>query len=142
MWRIQPVQHIRPLILPIQTLQPLQPVELHPRLARDAEDEAATLVVEEVDETETRGKRSPQDRGSVGVSVNKDQGRGPQVRTDAQGNIYTSDNGNWRVDGNAYHEAGRGRKPDFGGGISITGRFRREVKDEQIEEDLEASERE
>lgn len=89
----------------------------------------------------------PGDRGSIGVTVNKDQGRGPQIRTEAQGRIYTSQNGNWRVDGNGYHEAGRGRKPDYGVGVKVEGRFRREVEDErsadeQIEENVEFSGRE
>jgi len=73
--------------------------------------------------------------GSWGVSVNKDKGRGPQVRTEAQGNIYTSPNGNWRVDGQGHHEFGKGRKPDYGVGVQVQGRFRRET-DGAIEEDV------
>lgn len=75
----------------------------------------------------------PGDRGSVGVTINADKGRGPQIRTDAQGNIYKSRDGNWRVDGTGYHEAGRGRKPDYGVGVKVEGRFRRDVLDEEVQ---------
>jgi len=69
--------------------------------------------------------------------VNKDKGRGPQVRTEGTGNIYSSRDGNWRVDGHGHHEAGKGRKPDYGAGVSVTGRWRRDTEDnEEIGEDI------
>lgn len=70
---------------------------------------------------------SPADRGTWDVGVTKGKGGKAQVYGEGKGNIYTSKNGKWRVDAGGRWDAGRGRKPGYGGGISVSGRWRREA---------------
>jgi len=37
-----------------------------------------------------------------------------------------------KVDGHGHHEFGKGRKPDYGGGVKVHGRWRRETDDEEL----------
>jgi len=70
---------------------------------------------------------TPRKKGNVGVDIHRERGVGTVVRGQVEGNIYSSPNGNTRVDAHGhwsrvYDGPARGQR-DYGGGISISHRW-------------------
>lgn len=79
----------------------------------------------------------PEKRGSVSATVEKNRGQKPTYNVEAQTRLWQTRDRNGRLDAYGNYNWGGNQRPNYGGGIRYTHRFRRDADIDQFELDEE-----